>query len=128
MNSHKKHNLLFVEDYKSPFNTTTEHLEKFFDKVDKVTYHDEALHLFTTNSYDIVVYDISMSPEKVKLIKQLQDIKSMQSIFVLLQESSEDHAFGLSQLGVNVVLLTPEQLDEALENIALFNPETGAVS
>ena len=128
MNREKKHDLLFIEDYKSPYKTTMQHLEKLFKQVDKVTYHDEALHLFKNNNYDIVVYDISMQPEKVKLIKQLQDIKSMQPIFVLLQESTEDHAFGLSQLGVNVIILTPEQLNEAFENIALFDPETGSVN
>lgn len=91
-------------------------------------YPDKALHLFKNNSYDILIYDISMNPEKVKFIKQIQKIKSMQTIFVLLEEDSEDHAFGLSQLGVNVIILDPSQFDEALENIAAFNPETGTIN
>lgn len=128
MNTDKKKNLLYVEDKKSQFNASATVLEEFFNKVDKVSYYDEALHLFDTNTYDIVLYDISMHPEKIKFIKQIQAKKSMQPIFTLLEDTAEDLAFGLSQLGVNVVVIDPIHFDEALENIATFNPQTGDVS
>ena len=125
MNKDNKQSLLYVENKKSPFNETPALLEELFSKVDKVSYYDEALHLFRNNTYDIVLYDISMNPEKVKFIKQIQKEKSTQPIFTLLQDTSEDFAFGLSQLGVNVVVIEPSQFDEALQNIATFNPQTG---
>lgn len=128
MNTDKKKNLLYVEDPKSSFKTSTTLLEELFNKVDKVSYYDEALHLFDNNSYDIVLYDISMHPEKIRFIKQVQEKKSMQPIFTLLLDTAEDLAFGLSQLGVNVVVIDPSYFDEALENIATFNPTTGDVS
>ncbi len=120
-----QHNLLYVEDKKSPFNEDTALLEKQFLKVDKVSYYDEALHLLDKNEYDIVLYDISMHPEKIRFIKEIQKKKSMQPIFTLLLDTAEDLAFGLSQLGVNVVVINPSQFDEALQNIATFNPQTG---
>jgi len=125
MDTVQKKDLLFVEDPKSSFNASAGVIEEFFNKVDKVSYYDEALHLFDNNSYDIVLYDISMHPEKIKFIKQIQAKKSMQPIFTLLLNTAEDLAFGLSQLGVNVVVINPSQFDEALQNIATFNPQTG---
>ncbi len=125
MNIDTKKNLLYVEDPKSQFNASATVFEEFFNKVDKVSYYDEALHLLGTNTYDIVLYDISMHPEKIRFIKQVQEKKSMQPIFTLLLDTAEDLAFGLSQLGVNVVVIHPSQFDEALENIATFNPQTG---
>ena len=125
MDTVQKKDLLFVEDPKSSFNASAGVIEEFFNKVDKVSYYDEALHLFDNNNYDIVLYDISMHPEKIKFIKQIQAKKSMQPIFTLLLNTAEDLAFGLSQLGVNVVVIHPSQFDEALENIATFNPQTG---
>ncbi len=125
MDTNQKKNLLFIEDPKSAFKTNITLLEELFNKVDKVSYYDEALHLFDTNTYDIVLYDISMHPEKIRFIKQIQKKKSMQPIFTLLLDTAEDLAFNLSQLGVNVVVIEPSQFDEALENIATFNPQTG---
>ena len=125
MDTNQKKNLLFIEDPKSAFKTNIALLEELFNKVDKVSYYDEALHLFDTNTYDIVLYDISMHPEKIRFIKQIQKKKSMQPIFTLLLDTAEDLAFNLSQLGVNVVVIEPSQFDEALENIATFNPQTG---
>ncbi|CAI6146020.1 MAG: hypothetical protein SPLUMA2_SPLUMAMAG2_01820 [uncultured Sulfurimonas sp.] len=125
MDTNQKKNLLFIEDPKSAFKTNITLLEELFNKVDKVSYYDEALHLFDTNTYDIVLYDISMHPEKIRFIKQIQKKKSMQPIFTLLLDTAEDLAFNLSQLGVNVVVIEPSQFDEALQNIAQFNPQTG---
>ncbi|MDQ7042464.1 MAG: response regulator [Sulfurimonas sp.] len=127
MDTNQKKDLLFVEDPKSTFNANTTLLEELFNRVDRVSYHDEALHLFDTHNYDMVLYDISMHPEKIKFIKQIQKKKSMQPIFTLLEESSEDLAFGLSQLGVNVLVINPTQFDEALQSIATFNPQTGDI-
>ncbi len=127
MNVTKKKNLLYVQDPKSAFNTSTDLLKTLYNNVDIVSYYDEALHLFNTNTYDIVLYDISMHPQKIKFIKQIQKIKSMQPIFTLLLDSAEDLAFGLSQLGVNVVVIDPSYFDEALENIATFNSHTGDI-
>ena len=125
MDTNQKKDLLFVEDPKSSFNASATVLEEFFNKVDKVSYYDEALHLLDTNTYDIVLYDMSMHPEKIRFIKQVQEKKSRQPIFTLLEDTAENLAFGLSQLGVNVVVIHPSQFDEALENIATFNPQTG---
>ena len=125
MDTVQKKDLLFVEDPKSSFNESEGVLEEFFNKVDKVSYYDEALHLLAKNEYDIVLYDISMHPEKIRFIKEIQKKKSMQPIFTLLLDTAEDLAFGLSQLGVNVVVINPSQFDEALQNIATFNPQTG---
>lgn len=125
MDTVQKKDILFVEDPKSLFNESEGVLEEFFNKVDKVSYYDEALHLLDKNEYDIVLYDISMHPEKIRFIKEIQKKKSMQPIFTLLLDTAEDLAFGLSQLGVNVVVINPGQFDEALQNIATFNPQTG---
>lgn len=125
MDTVEKKDLLFVEDPKSSFNASAGVLEEFFNKVDKVSYYDEALHLLDKNEYHIVLYDISMHPEKIRFIKEIQKKKSMQPIFTLLLDTAEDLAFGLSQLGVNVVVIHPNQFDEALQNIATFNPQTG---
>ncbi|MDF1877807.1 response regulator transcription factor [Sulfurimonas sp. SAG-AH-194-L11] len=127
MNVTKKKNLLYVEDPKSQFKTNIDLLKTLYANVDKVAYYDEALHLFDKNEYDIVLYDISMHPEKIRFIKQIQEKKSMQAIFTLLLDTAEDLAFGLSQLGVNVVVIDPSYFDEALKNIATFNPKTGDV-
>lgn len=122
MHTDKKWNLLFIEDDRSMFDAGSKTFDQLFNKVDKVLGKEEALKFFDTYQYDIILGDISVEPEDVSLLKQLKDKKPEQTIFALVSPKDTDKLFGIADLGINAFELTPEQFDQALEQIAMFNP------
>ena len=122
MNTDKKWNLLFIQDDRSMFDVDTKVFDQRFNKVDKVLGKEEALTLFDTNQYDIVLGDLSVEPEGVGLLKQIIDTKPKQCIFALVSPNDTDKLFGIADLGINAFELTPEQFNQALEQIAVFDP------
>jgi DNA-binding response OmpR family regulator len=122
MNTDKKWNLLFIEDDRSMFDAGTKMFNQLFNKVDKVLDKEEALKLFDSNQYDIVLADLSVEPEGVGLLKQMKDKKSEQAIFALVAPKDTDKLYGIADLGINAFELIPIQFDQALEQIAMFNP------
>jgi len=122
MSTDKKWNLLFIEDDRSMFDSGTKMFNQLFNKVDKVLGKEEALKLFDSNQYDIVLGDISVEPEGVGLLKQIKDMKAEQAIFALVSPKDTDKLFGIADLGINAFELSPLQFDQALEQIAMFDP------
>ena len=118
----QKWNMLYIIDERSMFDADTQALDQFFNRVDKVAGREEALKLFNANSYDIVLSDLSVEPEELAFLKQIQDIKSDQCIFALVSPKDTDKLYGIADLGINAFELTPEFFDQALEQIALFDP------
>ncbi len=123
MNREKKRNLLFIQDERSKFDSETKMFNALFNRVDKVSGKEEALRLFDANDYDIVLSDLSVEPEKVGLLKQMKDLKSEQTIFALVSPKDTDKLYGIADLGINAFELTPEYFDQALEQIAIFDPQ-----
>ena len=118
----QKWNILFIKDEKSSFDSETKAFDQLFNRVDKVTGREEALNLFETNQYDIVLSDLSVEPEEVAFLKQLKDKKAKQTIFALVSPKDTDKLYGIADLGINAFELTPEYFDQALEQIAVFDP------
>ena len=122
MINNKKWSLLFIEDENSLFDIKSKAFEMLFEKVDKVKGREEALRFFDTNSYDIVIGDISIRPEEVAFLKQLKDKKFEQTLFALVAPKDTDKLYGIADLGIHAFELTTEQFDQALETIAQFDP------
>lgn len=122
MNTDKKWTVLFIKDELSMFDSDTKMFNKLFNKVDKVLGRAEALKLFESNNYDIVIADISVKPEEVAFMKQLIDLKPEQTIFTLVSPKDTDKLYGIADLGIHAFELDPTQFDQALETIAQFNP------
>jgi response regulator RpfG family c-di-GMP phosphodiesterase len=122
MNRDKKRNLLFIQDERSKFDAETKMFNELFNRVDKVSGKEEALRLFNANDYDIVLSDLSVEPEGAGLLKQMKDMKSEQTIFALVSPKDTDKLYGIADLGINAFELTPEYFDQALEQIAVFDP------
>lgn len=122
MNREKKRNLLFIQDERSKFDSETKMFNALFNRVDKVSGKEEALKLFDANDYDIVLCDLSVEPEGAGLLKQMKDMKTEQTIFALVSPKDTDKLYGIADLGINAFELTPEYFDQALEQIAIFDP------
>jgi DNA-binding NtrC family response regulator len=122
MKTDKKLNLLFIQDDRSMFDTDTKMFNALFNRVDKVLGKEEALRFFNANQYDIVLCDLSVEPEGVGHLKQMKDSKSEQTIFALVSPKDTDKLYGIADLGINAFELTPEYFDQALEQIAIFDP------
>lgn len=120
--SHNKWDILFIKDDTSMFDSDTSVFSELFNIVDVVVGRDEALEYFNTKQYDMVISDLSVDPEEVAFLKQIQDIKPEQSIFAMVSPKDTDKLYGIADLGINAFELTPEQFDQALEQIALFDP------
>lgn len=122
MTTGQKWKLLFIKDERSMFDSDTKAFDQLFNRVDKVTGREEALKLFEANSYDIVLSDLSVEPEEAAFLKQIKDINSKQTIFALVSPKDTDKLYGIADMGVNAFELTPEYFDQALEQIAAFDP------
>jgi len=122
MNTAKKWNILFIKDDRSMFDSDTKIFNDLFNKVDKVLGKEEALRFFNSNQYDIILADLSVEAEGVGLLKQMKDNKTEQVIFALVSPEDTDKLYGIADLGINAFELIPEQFDQALEQIAIFNP------
>ena len=55
-------------------------------------------------------------------MKQLQDIKPSQSIFVFVDESDEDKVYGFADMNINAFIISADQFEAALEELAKFDP------
>lgn len=122
MTAEQKWYLLFIQDERSMFDANTNAFETYFNRVDKASNREEALKLFNENQYDVVLSDLSVEPEGLGFLKQIKDIKSEQCIFALVSPKDTDKLFGIADLGINAFELTPDYFDQALEQIALFDP------
>jgi response regulator RpfG family c-di-GMP phosphodiesterase len=122
MTAEQKWNLLFIQDERSMFDANTNAFETYFNRVDKASNREEALKLFNENQYDVVLSDLSVEPEGLAFLKQIKDIKSEQCIFALVSPKDTDKLYGIADMGINAFELTPDYFDQALEQIALFDP------
>lgn len=122
MTTDKKWTMLFIKDDRSMFDSSTEVFNTLFKKVDIVLGRGEALKFFDANAYDIVMGDLSVAPEEVGLLKQMKDKEPKQTIFALVSPKDTDKLFGIADLGIHAFELTPEQFDQALDQVSTFDP------
>ena len=118
----QKWNMLFIKDERSMFDDETKAFDQLFSSVDKATGREEALELYDANQYDIVLSDLTVEPEEVAFLKQLKDKQPKQTIFALVSPKDTDKLYGIADLGINAFELTPDYFDQALEQIAKFDP------
>jgi len=122
MNKAKQWNILFIEEDKSTLDSNTEMFNTLFNKVDKVKDSDEALELIENNKYDIVISDISVEfLDGVRLLKVIKNRKPDLALFAFVTEKDADKIFGISEQGIHVFELAPEQFDLALEELSKFD-------
>lgn len=123
MNTNKKLNVLFIEDNKSMFNSGSKMFIELFNKVEKVSDTQKALKLISRNQYDVIISDISMEPiDGIVFMKQIKQMKPEQKMVALVVPKDEDKLGGLIEAGIHAFVLTPDQFDQALEEIAKFKP------
>ena len=122
MNTEKKWNILFIKEDKSLFDSDTKILTQLFNKVDKTIGTEKVLSLLNRNEYDMIIADISVDPEGVVLLKQIKDKTPKQTIFALVSPKDTDKLYKIANFDINAFELIPEQFDQALEEIANFNP------
>lgn len=122
MNTDKKWNILFIEDENTEFDLNTKMFNELFNKVDRVLGREDSLKLFNTNEYDMVIGDLSKAPENIAFMKQLQDIKPKQSIFVFVDEIDTDKVYGFADMNINAFIISADQFEAALEELAKFDP------
>ncbi|MBT5933769.1 hypothetical protein [Sulfurimonas sp.] len=122
MNTDKKWNILFIEDENTEFDLNIKTFDELFNKVDRALDREDSLKLFNSNEYDIVIGDLSKVPENIAFMKQLQDIKPSQSIFVFVDESDEDKVYGFADMNINAFIISADQFEAALEELAKFDP------
>jgi len=113
--------VLFIKDSRSSFDLSSISFDRFFSSTDVVD-EDKALELFESSQYDIVISDLSFEPERLGFMKRLRDIKTNQEMFALVSPEDTAKLYGIADLGINAFELIPEQLEQALEVIAHFDP------
>ena len=122
MSEIKKWDILFIKDGASLFDVETKLFDTLFNTADIVEGREAALKQIDAKTYDIVIGDLTVQPEEVGLLKQIQDKDLKHAIFALVAPKDTDKLFGIADLGLNAFELTPEQFEPALEAIANFDP------
>ena len=122
MDTNKKWNVLFIKDDESLFDSNTNAFDQLFNKVNKVVDSDKVPSLLQSDTYDIVISDLTINPNKILLLKQIKDKNPKQTIFALVAPQDSDKLYKIADLNINAFELIPEQFDIALEEIAKFNP------
>ncbi|MEA1880058.1 MAG: hypothetical protein U9N11_05400 [Campylobacterota bacterium] len=121
----KKWNILFIEEENSQFKLDTATLNRLFNVADVAKGKASTLKFFNANIYDMIICDLSVEPRGAGFLKQLKDQKADQTIFALVSPKDTDKLYGIADLGINAFELTPDQLTQALETIAEFDPHEG---
>lgn len=122
MSRDKKWTVLVIKDKESLFDMGSKSWSELFKSVDFSQGREETLKFFDTKSYDVVIGDLSVNPNELGLLKQLQDKKAKQCIFAFVAPKDTDKLYGIADLGINAFELTADQLNQALETIAQFDP------
>ena len=124
MSNGKKMDLVFIKDDESMFDLDTEMFKVLFDKVEIVTDTNQALKLIGKKPYHIVIHDITVHPiDGITFVKQIKQFKPELIVAAFVAPKDEDKIGGLIETGVHSFVLTPEQLDQALEVIAQMKPD-----
>jgi len=124
MSSDKKMDLLFIKDEKSMFDANSEMFKVLFDKVEVVGDTNKALKFISKNPYHIVINDVSVHPiDGITFVKQIKQLKPELIVAALVALKDEDKIGGLIETGVHSFVLSPEQLDQALEVVAQMKPD-----
>jgi DNA-binding NarL/FixJ family response regulator len=119
---HVNTTMLYIKDSRSKFDSQSEMFNIMYDVVDMCETKEEALALYKKNSYDVVLGDLSVEPQKAGMYKQIKDINNNQIVFVLVDPKDTKKLYGIADMGINAFELTPDQFDQALKLIGTFDP------
>lgn len=112
-------NILFIKDNQSMLDSGSEKFTELFNKVDVAADDHKALKLVFSNTYDIIINDITVNPiDGITFAKQLKQNKPDQNIVTLVAPKDEDKLGGMIETGIHSFVLTPADLDQALDVIA----------
>jgi len=119
--SNKK--VLYAEDEIGIAQNIIEILELFFNDVTQVNNGLEALEEFSSNSYDVLMFDISMPKlDGLEAIKQIRKINKKIPIIILSAHTQQEYLWRAVELKITKYLTKPynkDNLIEALEQVAL---------
>lgn len=119
----KKWDILFIKDVNSKLDSNTKVFDQAFNKADIALSSDEANTYLQTNTYDMVIRDISVEVlEGMLFLKRLRDAQPKQSLFALVAVADEDKLYKIAELNINAFLLNPEEFDQALVAMGEFDP------
>jgi DNA-binding NtrC family response regulator len=119
----KIYNILYINDERSSFNENSSKFEECFTHTIVVNSNEEALKQLEINTFDIILSDLSVEPEKAGILKKIIDENMKQIIFALVDPKDTKKLYGIADMGVNAFELTPDQFDQALEMISQFDPK-----
>ena len=115
--------VLYAEDEHGIAKNIIEILKLFFDKVVYVENGIEALEEFNYNSYDVLIFDISMPKiDGLEAIKQIRKTNKKIPIIILSAHTQQEYLWRAVELKITKYLAKPynkESLIEALEQVAL---------
>jgi len=115
--------VLYAEDEHGIAKNIIEILELFFDKVVYVENGIEALEEFNYNSYDVLIFDISMPKiDGLEAIKQIRKTNKKIPIIILSAHTQQEYLWRAVELKITKYLAKPynkENLTEALKQVAL---------
>ncbi len=117
----QKYTVLYVEDDVIIRNQTIEFLENFFLKVVPAENGEQALDLFTMNSFDIIISDIQMPiMNGIVLSSEVLKIKKSQKIIIISAYNETDYFIDLIKIGIFGFIQKPlntKQIIEVLSDV-----------
>jgi DNA-binding response OmpR family regulator len=115
--------VLYAEDEKGIRQNIIEVLELFFQKVDAVQDGVEAIDAFELNTYDVLMFDISMPHmDGLEAIKEIRKTHKKIPIIILSAHTEQEYLWRAVELKITKFITKPcnkDLLVEALEQAAL---------
>lgn len=125
MSENTKRTLLFITQSGSSFDAKTPAFNSLFAQVNVMDFEEGSRIVEKASTYDIVIGDLSIDPEKVGVLKQIKDNQGNAIIFAMVDPKDTEKLFKIADMGINAFELLPEQFEMALQEIARYNPDIG---
>ncbi len=114
----KDFSLLYVEDDLNLQRETKTILERIFKQIDTASDGQEALELFKSNHYDLIITDIEMPRlNGLEMSKAIKTINSKIPIVVVSAYSNTSYFVEAIEIGINYYILKPMDITKLIDTL-----------
>ncbi|MEA2112108.1 MAG: response regulator [Campylobacterota bacterium] len=114
----KDFSLLYVEDDLMLQQETKTILERIFKKIDTASDGEEALELFKSNHYDLIITDIEMPRlNGLEMSKEIKKLNSEIPIVIVSAYSNTSYFLEAIEIGINYYILKPMDITKLIDTL-----------
>lgn len=110
--------LLYAEDNTKTRNQTSMMLKKFFSNFDVATDGEQALEMFNTNHYDLILSDINMPKMSgIEMFEKIRETNEDIPLIILTAQSDSESFINSIEINIDSYVLKPLEIDQFISVI-----------